>query len=196
VLPYSKNIYYVYPSIFPLKWCEEVIQLGRSRKTFDATIGTTEGHKVRKEVRATSVCFLDEKSIYRPAHRVLDKANEDAKWGFQYDFTERTQFTVYNTGHFYDWHQDSWDSAYTEEGPIKGKIRKLSMIIILSDEDEYEGGDLYLKDYALDNGIHKFGKLPKGTAIVFPSFIYHKVDKITSGTRMSLVNWTCGDPFK
>jgi len=30
---------------------------------------------------------------------------------------------------------------------------------------------------------------------VFPSFLYHRVQPVTSGKRYSLVIWNCGNPF-
>ena len=38
--------------------------------------------------------------------------------------------------------------------------------------------------------------LPKGSIIVFPSFVWHRVKPVTSGTRYSLVVWHLGRPFK
>ena len=35
----------------------------------------------------------------------------------------------------------------------------------------------------------------KGTIVVFPSFVWHRVTPVTSGTRYSLVNWLQGRPF-
>ena len=38
--------------------------------------------------------------------------------------------------------------------------------------------------------------LPKGSIVVFPSHVWHRVKPVTSGTRYSLVVWSIGDPFK
>ena len=38
--------------------------------------------------------------------------------------------------------------------------------------------------------------LPKGSIIVFPSFVWHRVKPVTEGTRYSLVIWNLGLPFK
>ena len=38
--------------------------------------------------------------------------------------------------------------------------------------------------------------LPKGSIIVFPSHLWHRVRPVTSGTRYSLVTWNLGKPFK
>ena len=40
------------------------------------------------------------------------------------------------------------------------------------------------------------GTLSKGSLVVFPSFVWHRVKKVTKGTRYSLVIWSCGWPFK
>ena len=36
----------------------------------------------------------------------------------------------------------------------------------------------------------------KGSVIVFPSFIFHRVRPVLSGIRYSLVLWSVGAPFK
>jgi PKHD-type hydroxylase len=38
--------------------------------------------------------------------------------------------------------------------------------------------------------------LPKGSIVVFPSFLWHRVKPVTKGTRYSLVLWHLGYPFK
>jgi len=38
--------------------------------------------------------------------------------------------------------------------------------------------------------------LPKGSIVVFPSFIWHRVKPVTKGVRYSLVMWSLGYPFK
>ena len=37
---------------------------------------------------------------------------------------------------------------------------------------------------------------PKGSIVVFPSFLWHRVKPVTKGTRYSLVLWHLGYPFK
>ena len=75
------------------------------------------------------------------------------------------------------------------------------MSISLSDPKEYKGGDFEF-DFRQHVNIKKNSFLkakelkPKGSIIVFPSYIWHRVLPITSGTRYSLVAWVCGKPFK
>ena len=37
---------------------------------------------------------------------------------------------------------------------------------------------------------------PKGSLIIFPSDLWHRVRPVTKGTRYSLVIWNLGWPFK
>jgi predicted 2-oxoglutarate/Fe(II)-dependent dioxygenase YbiX len=63
--------------------------------------------------------------------------------------------------------------------------RELSMVALLSDPDDFEGGDL-----AFLYGSY-IPKLKKGSIVAFPSnFVFsHRVMPVTSGTRYSLVTW-------
>ena len=36
----------------------------------------------------------------------------------------------------------------------------------------------------------------KGSLVVFPSDVWHRVKPVTKGTRHSLVIWNVGDPFQ
>ena len=36
----------------------------------------------------------------------------------------------------------------------------------------------------------------KGSVIIFPSFVWHRVVPVTKGTRYSLVCWSAGNLFK
>ena len=42
----------------------------------------------------------------------------------------------------------------------------------------------------------KFGELKQGHAIIFASFLNHKVQPVTKGIRQSLVVWFGGKPFR
>ena len=110
----------------------------------------------------------------------------------------------YKLNQYYDWHCDSWDKPYQNPGPDLGKIRKLSMTCQLTDGSEYQGGELEFDfrnyDPHLRNKkthiIQAKEILPKGSIVVFPSFVWHRVKPVTKGTRYSLVMWNLGYPFK
>ena len=84
---------------------------------------------------------------------------------------------------------------------MKGKIRKLSVTVSLTDPKEYKGGELEFdfrdKDPDKKPNIRACTEiLPKGSLVVFPSFVWHRVKPVTKGVRHSLVIWNLGYPFK
>ena len=133
-------------------------------------------------------------------------ANKNAGWNFDWDFSESCQFTKYKLNQYYDWHCDSWDKPYDkpDDKNSHGKIRKLSMTCQLTDGSEYEGGELEFdfRNYAphmRDEAKHLIKAkeiLPKGSIVVFPSELWHRVKPVTKGIRYSLVVWHLGYPFK
>jgi PKHD-type hydroxylase len=74
-------------------------------------------------------------------------------------------------------------------GPRKAR-RKLSLVCQLSDPSEYEGGELQI-----NTGEIFTPEKQKGTVILFPSYLLHRVTPVTKGTRRSLVLWIEGPAF-
>jgi PKHD-type hydroxylase len=110
----------------------------------------------------------------------------DTIWKFDLNSViDNIQYTEYegNGGH-YDWHLDI--------GPGSISHRKISIVIQLSDPDEYVGGDLEL----MTGSDHT--KIPrgKGNVVIFPSFLLHRVVPLISGNRKSLVLWVGGGHYK
>ncbi len=60
--------------------------------------------------------------------------------------------------------------------------------------DGFEGGDFLINEGNQDNA--KAVPVKKGRAILFPSFMCHKVTPVTAGTRKSLVLWCLGPKFR
>jgi PKHD-type hydroxylase len=107
-----------------------------------------------------------------------------------YGFSEDFQYTVYHDtdhGH-YNWHVDR---GVLSPGSVP---RKLSLVILLTDDTEYEGGDLELQ-YGAGLAPTKVDKV-KGRVHAFPSWVLHRVTPVTKGIRKSLVVWTTGPKFK
>ena len=78
------------------------------------------------------------------------------------------------------------------------------MTLRLTDGSEYEGGELEFDFRNYDPPLRDESKhlrqakeiLSKGSIIVFPSFVWHRVKPVRKGTRYSLVMWCLGYPFK
>jgi len=111
---------------------------------------------------------------------------------FHYDLNgfdgNQLQYTHYDIGDFYNWHHDTIAKNNPEEN-----IRKLSVVVQLSDPEEYEGGNLELISVIDERYV---APRKKGTVIVFDSRTKHRVTKIRSGHRRSIVGWATGPHWK
>ena len=154
-----------------------------------------------KQKRDSNIAWLTEDWIYKEILPYVHSANKNANWNFDWDWTESCQFTKYKLNQFYDWHCDSWDEPYNNPNNLNfhNKTRKLSVTCSLSDPKDYKGGELEFQFRNQDDPtITKkcLEILPKGSIVVFPSYIWHRVKPVTKGTRYSLVMWNLGYPFK
>ena len=201
--------YWYFQSVIPPKICDDIIEYGKSQQEQIALTGGYDPEKVSEDdikdvskKRKSNIVWMNDRWIYNEIHPYIHTANKNAGWNFQWDFSESCQFTKYKLNQFYDWHCDSWSKPYNrpEKPDRHGKIRKLSVTISLSDENDYEGGDFEF-DFRNDDKGSNQPQLckeirPKGSVVVFPSFVWHRVKPVTSGTRYSLVIWNLGWPFK
>ena len=155
-----------------------------------------------KKKRNSDIVWIDSSWVYKEIHPYIHKANKSADWNFQWDWSEPCQFTKYEKGQFYDWHCDSFYKPYNEPNSRRhGKIRKLSVTVSLSDPKDYKCGELEFDFRDLDPdkkpNIRRCTEiLPKGSLVVFPGFVWHRVCPVKKGSRYSLVIWNLGLPFK
>tara|TARA_R100001443_G_scaffold62017_1_gene72030 strand:- start:2619 stop:3248 length:630 start_codon:yes stop_codon:yes gene_type:complete len=205
------NYYWYFTSVIPPRICDDIIKHGLSKADTMARIGGYDNKKLTKNEikdmkrkRDSDLVWLNDTWIYKELHPYIHAANKNSGWNFEWDRSESCQFTKYKLNQYYDWHCDSWDKPYQNPGPDFGKIRKLSMTCQLTDGSEYQGGELEFDfrnyDPHLRNKkthiIQAKEILPKGSIVVFPSFVWHRVKPVTKGTRYSLVMWNLGYPFK
>jgi len=211
------NYFWYFKSALTPRFCDEVIKYALKQKETMAVIGAYgQNRKLDKKPlnkdevrnlkykRNSDLVWLNDTWIYKEIQPYVHQANKDAGWNFDWDFSESCQFTKYKLNQYYDWHCDSWEKGYEEEGSTKGKIRKLSMTCQLTDGSEYSGGELEFdfRQYSpqmRDESQHlrKVTEIsPKGSIIIFPSFVWHRVKPVTKGVRYSLVVWHLGYPFK
>ena len=89
----------------------------------------------------------------------------------------------------YDWHHDVWWEN------TKPHDRKLSVVLQLSSQDKYTGGNFEFNAPEINPlEIEPFRQ--QGSILIFPSFLFHRVTPILSGTRYSLVSWIEGPKFR
>ena len=141
--------------------------------------------------------------------RYIERANRE---NFLYNLRcidgESMQYTRYGEGQFYGWHNDAG---------LAGQYKPVSLVIVqkvlhkitsmkmlrwfvnyplffnFPIRDSYEGGNLQLLDEA---GKSYFAPRKRGTVVLFDSRTMHRVTKVKSGLRKSIVGWTVGPRWK
>lgn len=163
--------------------CAAIIQAHDTGPVQTGQVGVS--GETRKSRKSTIRWLKDDpatKWLYARVTAIFQSVNEK----YQFDlrgFADAIQLAHYELGDYYDWHMDI--------GKGQSSLRKISLSIQLSDPATYDGGDLEFF------GMPEF-QCPRGqgTAITFPTFLPHRVTPVTRGTRLSLVAWISGPPFR
>lgn len=178
--------YIYYQGLFLPHEIDRLKSLWKDQDTVKATL--TGKDKYNDEIRQSSVMGLhndpEYKWVYDRLASVAVQCNNERFWFDLLGFYENLQLTRYSEGDFFEWHLDF--------GSGESSMRKLSVTVQLSDPSEYEGGDL---QFMINQKIVTAPR-EKGTAIIFPSFIMHRVTPITKGVRQSIVGWVSGPPYR
>ena len=204
------NYFWYFKSAIPERICDDIVRHGKSIQDQMALTGgfgkknlNQKEIKNLKQKRNSNVVWMNDRWVYKEIQPYIHEANSNAGWNFEWNFSESCQFTKYKKGQYYDWHCDSWDKTYNnpEDKNTHGKIRKLSVTVTLSDPKEYSGGELEFnfRNTDPDKKQNKYKCteiLPKGSLVVFPSFVWHRICPVKKGERNSLVIWNLGHPFK
>ncbi len=191
--------YIQYEELFSPPECDALIKLGESGKLENPGVGTGEETRLDLDYRAVlsrtldpayekdSLAWVYNKIISRVVWTNTDHyrfslsgCNEPINF-LRYD-TPSKKDAKENAGH-YKWHQD-FGGGYAS-------LRKLSVMVQLTDGDDYEGCDLMLRTHReFTPGLRK-----RGDMIIFPSWTVHSVTPILSGRRYALVLWVSGPQF-
>ena len=180
-----EKIYNVKESIIPNHFCDKIIKDGEL-KTIEKA-GIADGNNAN---RSSKISWLKDKDLQKTLSHFVQFANKESNWYFSLKEFESLQYTIYNEGDFYNWHTDHHLKPYKNN-----TVRKLSFTLCLN--DEYEGGDFEICDPHPEPDLYTTTtfKFKKGTIIVFPSHIWHRVKPVTKGIRKSLVGWVVGNQW-
>ena len=177
--------------IFTPKQCQDIINMGHQQKAEEARVGHKDGRQGKYDTkkRITTISWIPFPAMpqmYKRIEASMLQANGN-HFGYEgMKLTEPAQFTEYPKGGFYDWHMDAEINC-----PHEPPVRKISMTSLLSNQSEFEGGDL---EFMAEG--NKPPPLIQGQAIYFCSMLRHRVAKVKKGIRRSLVMWFGGPPFK
>jgi PKHD-type hydroxylase len=151
----------------------------------DAAMGIN-GDQKNKSGRDTIVRFAEENHWFGlKMFEYGKRASNECKWDFLISSHEAVQYAEYTHGQHYDWHIDTFFLSGSSSD------RKITVVCLMNDPSEFEGGQLILRfqnEYVVP--------LAKGSIVAFPSFLEHKVTPIISGTRYTATMWLSGPGFR
>lgn len=100
----------------------------------------------------------------------------------------------YREGDFRNWHTDGGyedGTGYFNEIQRRRYMKRmLTCVVQLTDPEEYDGGRLELPYY---HNPQEPAVMLQGSAILFPSYFWHRVSPVTAGTRYSLCGFLYSD---
>jgi len=193
--PYCVNV-----GQFSAELCDRIIELGDSLPPMQAEVA----HDPKSNLRDSKVSWIrhspDTAWLYDLITAIIRETNQ-LYWNWALTGPESMQYTQYGPEQFYTWHADQRRKPYDADSRWPGQTRKISMSVHLSDARDYEGGEFVIEDIQtppddLDKRLKPLHEArTRGSAIIFPSHLYHRVNPVTSGIRRSLVTWFLGPPF-
>jgi PKHD-type hydroxylase len=171
--------------------CESIVALARTLKPAPGLTAGDDPTNPNKGIRSSELYWMKrtEQSewIFDRLQEVVLEAREQFYPFHISGFSEYIQLTRYladESGH-YGVHQDF--------GPGEMSTRKLSLVTVLSDPADFDGGTLEILSIPGPDKTVKHAM--RGTVIAFPSWELHKVNPVTRGERWSMVCWMHGPYF-
>ncbi|MGJ0238980.1 2OG-Fe(II) oxygenase [Novosphingobium fluoreni] len=181
-----KNVWEVWSSALCDTECDTIIERSGTYSDEDATVGFSNTLRSDLAYRTSSIRWPSthqEGAIVERIIQLVGASNRN-NFGVDIEGVHELQFIEYrmtNSGH-YNWHHDVWlESA-------RPYARKLSVVVQLSSPAEYQGGAFEF--FGIENQAAQFA--PRGSFLIFPSFLQHRVLPVSKGTRRSLVTWVEG----
>jgi len=179
----QSRYFLVMKEAFSINSCKKIIEGFESQKNNfqDATLV---GEIVDKRIRDTSLIRTTPFQGVGATLTGIGLTANYKNWKFDITHSDQCEFLKYDESGHFNLHIDTILQEKTDV------MRKLTVILFLN--DDFEGGKLFLqygqeKVYPSQNA---------GDVIIFPSFLLHSVEPITSGIRRSIVTWLVGPSLR
>lgn len=187
----SYQDYWISEEALSDKFCDDLILLSNNSVSEDAL---TEDKVVDDAIRKSKLSWIDDADLSDIFFKCMLLANQEAGWNFDITGCEVMQFSTYYEGNHYGWHIDTLEREIVPE-----RVRKLSLVVSLN--DDYEGGEFQFSwgkpSKSYNKRIIDVLELKKrGSIIVFPSYLWHRVKHVTLNEKHSIALWAYGPSFR
>lgn len=193
--------YVIWPGLLDDASCDDILKKGLLIPKVSAGVGSD--GRIDLEVRSAEVRTIsydtqvvdgNEVTNFEPLFKMVERKMREANrnnFGFDIQYLGYTQLTSYyaeRTGHYAFHHDVFWGHV-----PYQ---RKLSAVLQLSDPESYSGGDFEFERYEVPSPPDQKVMRQRGSLVVFPSPLYHRVIPVTKGIRHSCTFWMEGPAWK
>ncbi|PIQ27801.1 hypothetical protein COW36_07785 [bacterium (Candidatus Blackallbacteria) CG17_big_fil_post_rev_8_21_14_2_50_48_46] len=172
--------------VFSPEECQKLIELPCSYQKYGETMQATGEHKEVRDfsIRYTMSKYVDHlpenEWVFARIHQLVKEINQET-FKFRLLGFPNLQILEYPLNGFYRMHTDLGQGVHS--------TRKLSVVTLLSDPKDFEGGELMGAD---EEPI----PLSQGMVVMFPAYLPHQVKPVLSGKRYSMVTWVLGPPYQ
>lgn len=186
-----KTIDSTWTNAFSEEELEKIVYIGENKVVESSILGNGSCTEDIRKSKNSWIYENDAPWLYDRLTKIANKLNSNF-YNFSLEGLEALQYTIYsdNSSH-YDWHMDMivGNPLNDLNTPIQ---RKLTLVLQLDSEENYEGGNLEIFAGGSVTPINK----EKGSVVAFPSFALHRVTPVTKGTRRTLVAWFQGPDWR
>jgi len=164
---------------------QRFMEVGEATMQEDAKIGGEGKADLVESARISKISWLHHNEQSKDIFDwLIDKIDRVNYWNYGLALTgmESIQYTRYPINGHYKYHNDFIARK-------ENVVRKMSIVLSITDETEYKGGDFLIAPHG-DNPERL--RFRKGDLIAFPSWVPHKVEPVTEGTRITAVTWVYG----
>lgn len=161
---------------------------GSEQARLNTQVGVVSDHEQLDSLRHGD--YRDASKIPGIQNLILEYVNQANENAFRFDIEKLGTITYTNYGKYPDlggnakhWHMDTTfhhNLRYT---------RKLTVHIQMSDSDESVGGDFLFKWAEQPDPV---ALRKKGTVLIFPSYLEHKITKVTQGQYRNITAFVLG----
>lgn len=167
--------------VFDASECDRIIAYSRARPRWSGRCTSND-----PTYRVCLTSWLEQQEANAWVFERIAQAVHEANQCLAFDlagFGEPLHYVEYGAGGGFEWHSDLTAG--------RASNRKLSVSLQLSAPEDYEGGELELCPHGVMKGFRE-----RGSVLVFPAYIPHRVLRISRGTRRALVAWIHGPAFR
>jgi PKHD-type hydroxylase len=170
---------------------DELVGAIDESKMGQGRIGPRRGEHLVSSIRSGTVQWIGthdvSEAIFSHLYTLAVVTNREMAWEFDIrgvaPMIQATRYATDGNQH-YSWHMD-WGIGANQR-------RKIAVVAHLSDESEFDGGNLQLTIGSRPVNANQ----SRGTVTVFPSFLLHQVTPVERGVRLGAVLWVMGPPFR